>query len=110
MKPLGDPTGYSHGVRLRRWSAALVVLVAAVSLGTQPALPGDPVKAGPPSVTAGRVRPLDLVKASVSQVLAAVQSRPGGSRESGQRRAEIRRVADGLFDFREMARLSLSRH
>ena len=110
MKPLADPTGYHRGVRLRRWSAALAIVVAAVSLGPQPALSGDAVKAGPPSVTADRVRPLDLVKASVSQVLAAAQSRPGGSRESGQRRAEIRRVADGLFDFKEMARLSLSRH
>ncbi len=61
-------------------------------------------------MTAVRVRPLDLVKASVSQVLAAAQSRPSGSRESVQRRAEIRRVAAGLFDFKEMARLSLSRH
>ncbi len=110
MKPLEDPTGYRHDARLRRWSAALVILVAAVSLGTQPAFPGDAVKAGLPSVTAGRVRPLDLVQASVSQVLAAAQSRPGGSRESGQRRAEIRRVAGGLFDFKEMARLSLSGH
>ena len=109
MKPL-DPTGHGHGPRFLRRSAALVILVAAVSLGTQPALPGDAVKAGPPSVTAGRVRPLDLVKPSVSQVLAAAQSRPSGRGESVQRRAEIRRVAAGLFDFKEMARLSLSRH
>jgi phospholipid transport system substrate-binding protein len=102
-------TGYCRGRELGRWSILLVILVAAVSLGPQPALPGDAVKDGP-SMTVGRVRPLDLVKASVSQVLAAAQSRPAGSRESGQRRAEIRRVADGLFDFKEMARLSLSRH
>jgi phospholipid transport system substrate-binding protein len=110
MKPLEDPTGNPRGRQLGRWSILLVILVAAVSLVTPPAFSGDGVKAGPPSVTAGRVRPLDLVKASVSQVLAAAQSRPAGSRESGQRRAEIRRVADGLFDFKEMARLSLSRH
>jgi phospholipid transport system substrate-binding protein len=35
--------------------------------------------------------------------------RPVAGSESGQRRAEIRRVADG-FDFNEMARLTLSRH
>ncbi|HEY9384799.1 MAG TPA: ABC transporter substrate-binding protein [Gemmatimonadales bacterium] len=109
MKPLEDPTGNPRGRQLGRWSILLVILGAAVSLGPQPALPGDAVKDGP-SMTAGRVRPLDLVKASVSQVLAAAQTRPAGTRESGQRRAEIRRVADGLFDFKEMARLSLSRH
>ena len=56
---------------------ALVILVAAVSLGTQPALSGAAVQSGDavqdvqPSAIAGRVRPLDLVKSSVSQVLAA---------------------------------------
>jgi len=93
MKPLEDPTGNPRGRQLGRWSILLVILGAAVSLGPQPALPGDAVKDGP-SMTAGRVRPLDLVKASVSQVLAAAQTRPAGTRESGQRRAEIRRVAD----------------
>jgi len=69
MKPLEDPTGNPRGRQLGRWSILLVILGAAVSLGPQPALPGDAVKDGP-SMTAGRVRPLDLVKASVSQVLA----------------------------------------
>ncbi|HUM16615.1 MAG TPA: ABC transporter substrate-binding protein [Candidatus Nitrosotalea sp.] len=90
--------------------AALVILVAAMSLGTEPACSGDAVKDVPPSVVAGRARPLDVVKTSVSQVLTVVQSRPPGGREGGQHRAEIRRVADGLFDFEEMARLTLSRH
>jgi phospholipid transport system substrate-binding protein len=87
-----------------------VILVFAGALGTGPALPWDVVKDVPPSAIANRTRPLDVVKSSVSQVLAAVQSRAAGSRESGQRRAEIRRVADGLFDFEEMSRLTLSRH
>ena len=110
MRSLRDPIGHSHRARYRRRGAALVILVAAVSLGTQPALSGDAVKDVPPTATAGRVRPIDLVKASVSQVLAVAQSRTAVSRESGQLRAEIRRVADGLFDFKEMARLSLSRY
>jgi phospholipid transport system substrate-binding protein len=108
--PLEDRTRGSGGTEHRRWVAALVTVLAAVSLGTQPGLTSDAVKDVEPSVTAGRVRPLDVVKSSVSQVLAAVQSRPAADKESGQRRAEIRRVADGLFDFREMARLTLSRH
>ena len=58
----------------RRFGAALVILVTAVPLGTQPARSGDAVQAVPPSAVASRVRPLDLVKSSVSRVLAAVQS------------------------------------
>jgi phospholipid transport system substrate-binding protein len=110
MKPLGDRTKGSDSARHRRCGAALVILVAAVSLGTQPALSGDAVQGVQPSAIAGRVRPLDLVKSSVSQVLAAVQSQTATAGESSRHRAEIRRVADGLFDFNEMARLTLSRH
>jgi phospholipid transport system substrate-binding protein len=110
MKRLEGRTGCSHGARHRRWGAALLVLAAAVSLGTQPVCSGDAVRDVQPSEVTDRVRPLDLVKSSVSQVLAAVRSRAAAGSESGQRRAEIRRVADGLFDFNEMARLTLSRH
>ncbi len=110
MTPLGNRTRGSDSARHRRCGAALAVLVAAVSLGTQPALSGDAVPDARPSVVAGRVRPLDLVKASVSQVLAAVQSQAAAGSEHARHRAEIRRVADGLFDFNEMARLTLSRH
>jgi phospholipid transport system substrate-binding protein len=110
MKPLGHRTKGSDSARHRRCGAALVILVAAVPLGTQPALSGDAVQGVQPSAIAGRVRPLDLVKSSVSQVLAAVQSQAATAGESAWHRAEIRRVADGLFDFNEMARLTLSRH
>jgi phospholipid transport system substrate-binding protein len=110
MKPLGDRTRGSDSARLRRCGAALVILVAAVSLGTLPARSGDAVQDVQPSAIAARVRPLDLIKSSVSQVLAAVQSQKAARSESGSRRAEIRRVAEGLFDFNEMARLTLSRH
>ena len=110
MKPLGDRTRGSDSARHRRCGAALVILVAAVPLGTQPARSGDAVQAVQPSAVASRVRPLDLVKSSVAQVLAAVQSQTAAAGESARHRAEIRRVADGLFDFNEMARLTLSRH
>jgi phospholipid transport system substrate-binding protein len=110
MKPLGDRTRGSDSARYRCCGAALVILVAAISLGPPPALSGDAVQGVQPSAIAGRVRPLDLVKSSVSQVLAAVQSQTAPAGESSRHRAEIRRVADGLFDFNEMARLTLSRH
>ena len=71
MKPPGDRMRSSDSALHRRCGAGLVILVAAVSLGTQPALSGDAVQAVQPSAIAGRVRPLDLVKSSVSQVLAA---------------------------------------
>ena len=108
MKPLEDRTRWSDGAQRQRWGVALMIVVAAVSLGTQPAISADAAQDAPPST--GRVRPLDFVKSSVSQVLTAVRSRPATSSESAQRRAEIRRVADGFFDFNEMARLTLSRH
>lgn len=110
MKPLEDRPVCRDGTWARRWGAVLVILVAAMSLETEPASSAEASKDTPPSAITGRVGPLDLVKSSVSQVLAVVQSGPPAGRESGPRRAEIRRVADRLFDFREMARLTLSRH
>ncbi len=110
MKPLEERTRWSEGAPPRHWGVALVIVVVAVSLGTQPAISGDAAQDAQPSTTTGRVRPLDFVKSSVAQVLAAVRLRPATSSEIVQRRAEIRRVADGFFDFNEMARLTLSRH
>src|SRR5258705_9325690 len=110
MKPLEERTRWSEGAPPRHWGVALVIVVVAFSLGTQPAISGDAAQDAQPSTTTGRVRPLDFVKSSVAQVLAAVRLRPATSSEIAQRRAEIRRVADGFFDFNEMARLTLSRH
>jgi phospholipid transport system substrate-binding protein len=111
MKPRADRTGRCSGdARSRRWGAALVILLAVVSLGAPPAFSEEAGRDAPPNSLSGGVRPLDVVKSSVSRVLAAVQVRPAAGSEGGLRRAEIRRVADGLFDFNEMARLTLSRH
>lgn len=49
----------------------------------------------------GRGRPLEVVKASFSRVLAA---------KGGARQAEVRRVTDELFDFHEMSRRMLGTH
>jgi phospholipid transport system substrate-binding protein len=43
-------------------------------------------------------------------VLTIVQSQPPGTPLTGPRRAEIRRLADELFDFDEMARRTLAQH
>ena len=85
-----------------RHLVALAVSVVALAIGTHPA--GAQLKAA-----RDQTGPLDLVKASVSRVLAIVQA-PHVARDGGQRRAEIRRVAQRLFDFDEMSRLTLARH
>jgi phospholipid transport system substrate-binding protein len=81
-------------------SLLLVALSSAVPLSHAQ----DPEKAGP-----GRGRPIELVKSSVDRVLVVVQSSPTAVSE-GRRRSEIRQLADGLFDFKEMGRLTLAGH
>jgi phospholipid transport system substrate-binding protein len=80
---------------------ALAVSVVALAIGTHPA--GAQLKAA-----GDQTGPLELVKGSVSRVLAIVQA-PHVA-DGGPRRAEIRRVAQRLFDFDEMSRLTLARH
>ena len=83
---------------------ALAILMAALTVGTHPA-------AAQPKAAADQTGPLDLVRTSVLRVLAIVQAPPRVAASEGrQRRADIRRVARGLFDFDEMARLTLARH
>ncbi len=78
-------------------------MVAALAIGMQPA-------AAQPKVVADQTGPLERVRTSVSRVLAIVQAPHPVASGGGQRRTEIRRVAQGLFDFNEMARLTLARH
>lgn len=62
--------------------------------------------------------PRDIVQAAVSRVVAVLEEaqvvRPDGERAARpaaeRARAEIRRIAAGLFDFEEIARRALSRH
>ena len=91
---------------LRR--SALLAIVALVST-THPAGADN---AGNPSrdETATTERPIDLVRASVTRVVAVVQSQPSGAPLSASRRAQIRRIAEELFDFDEMARRALGQH
>ncbi|MDP2625968.1 MAG: ABC transporter substrate-binding protein [Candidatus Rokubacteria bacterium] len=98
-----------HGLspRHRPWRLpALLALVGALAVGTPAALADTAVKSAQPGPTAGPLRPLDLVKSSVSRVQAIVRSQP----EGGQRRAEIRLVVVEMFDFNEMARRTLAQH
>ena len=81
----------------------MLLPTAALAIGAPPA--GAQAKVG-----TDQTGPLELVRASVFRVLAIVQGPRPIAIGSGQRRAEIRRVAQGLFDFDEMARLTLARH
>src|SRR6266478_3081441 len=80
-----------------------ILTVAALAIGARPA-------GAQPKVAAEQTGPLEVVRASVSRVLTIVQAPYPGASGGSQRRAEIRRVAQGLFDFNEMARLTLARH
>src|SRR5690242_16088891 len=80
-----------------------ISMVATLAIGAPPA-------DAQPKVAADQSGPLEVVRASVSRVLAIVQAPHAVASGGGQRRTEIRRVAQGLFDFNEMARLTLARH
>ena len=91
---------------LPAFAPALLAVVAALAIGTPPGLAQEPTKAAPAGPRASQTRPLELVKSSVSRVLAIVQSRA----DSPQRRAEIRQVGEALFDVNEMSRRTLAQH
>jgi len=105
MKP--ERARIVRGATGARWALA-VLLVALASVVTL-AQAQDPRKAGPSVREPGRASPTELVKSSVDRVLTVVQSSPAAMSE-GRRRTEIRRLADGMFDFKEMGRLTLAGH
>src|SRR4029077_14790090 len=83
--------------------------VLAISMGATLAI-GMPPADAQPKVAADQSGPHEVVRAPVARLLASVQAPHVVSSSGGQRRTEIRRVAQGLFDFNEMARLTLARH
>jgi phospholipid transport system substrate-binding protein len=93
---------------VRRLSV-LVALVLALSAGRVAVVHGAP-PGGDTGSTAGSLGPLDLVRSSVSRVLALAQSPPAGITGSEDRRTGIRRVAHDLFAFNEMARRVVGQH
>jgi phospholipid transport system substrate-binding protein len=86
-----------------------VVLVLALTFGSVAVVYGAQ-RGDDTGSTAGSLRPLDLVKSSVSRVLAIAQSPPGGITGGEDHRIEIRRVAHDLFAFNEMARRVMGQH
>ncbi len=63
------------------------------------------------TTAAQALTPTETVKSRVDEALLSLSQAPATSPEAAQsRRAEIRRAADSLFDFPEMARRALGRH
>jgi len=79
------------------------VLLAALAV-----MQGWPVRADATTTDDGAQGPLELVRASVARVQDIVRSETG--RGSETRRAEIRTIAETLFDFEAMSRRMLARH
>ena len=89
-------------IRGLRWLSVPLMLAVALASGR---LPAQAQSATPEAENKSEVvqsRPLDLVKSSITRVLAA--------NGSGQQRAEARRIAAELFDFDEMCRRMLAEH
>ena len=63
------------------------------------------------ATAAPAMTPTETVKTRVESALQSLSQTSGGSPESiEQRRGELRRAADSLFDFTEMGRRALGRH
>jgi phospholipid transport system substrate-binding protein len=64
-----------------------------------------------PASAASALTPTETVKSRVDEALQTLtQASAASAGASEQRRAEIRRAADALFDFTEMSRRALGRH
>lgn len=91
--------------RLRSQLSGAVALVAALVLMPAPALATDNAHRARPEATPAAPRPLQMVSGAVARVQAIVRAQ-GGLTET----SEIRRIADDLFDFHDMARRMLTPH
>jgi phospholipid transport system substrate-binding protein len=85
----------------------VAVLAPAVACGTEPALAQTVGKSAEATSPARALPPLELVKSSMTRVLAISQT--AGAPASARRR-EMRLVAEELFDFNEMSRRMLGAH
>ena len=89
--------------------AVFASLGATLVCGSPPALAQSAGKGNETAPPASALPPLEVVKSSMTRVLALTQSRAAGPAASAQRR-ELRLVAEELFDFNEMSRRMLGAH
>jgi phospholipid transport system substrate-binding protein len=93
---------------VKRFGLVMLVLVLSViSQGFRDkTAPGDDVA----PIVGLVIRPLDIVTSSVSRGLASLRSSRVGFNTGEERRAEIRRAVDDLFDVDDIARRALGQH
>jgi phospholipid transport system substrate-binding protein len=90
--------------------SGLVALVTVLALDAPPAI-GQTEEKEVQSLPAGaQLGPLELVRTSLSRVLAIVQSQPAGATQAAMQRAELRHAALEMFDFDDMSRRILAEH
>ena len=89
-------------IRSLRWLSVPLMLAAALAFGWLPAQAQSTTTEAEAKSAVVQARPLEVVKASITRVLAA--------NGSGQQRVEARRMAAELFDFDEMCRRMLAEH
>jgi len=90
--------------------SGLVAVVTALAIGAPAAIAQTEVKEAPPLVAVVHLGPLELVKSSLSRVVAILQSQAASATQAGTRRAEIRQAAAEMFDFDEMSHRILAQH
>jgi phospholipid transport system substrate-binding protein len=90
--------------------SGLVALVTMLAIGVPPAIGQTEVKEAQAVPAGAQLGPLELVRTSLSRVLAIVQSQPPGATQAAMRRAEIRQAALEMFDFDHMSRRILADH
>lgn len=90
--------------QLRSQLSAVVALVAALVLIPYPALATESAHRARPEAAPAPLRPLEMVSGSVARVQAIVRAQQAGLTET----SEIRRIAEDLFDFDDMARRMLA--
>jgi phospholipid transport system substrate-binding protein len=89
--------------QLRAQLSAVVVLVVALGLMPHPALAKENAHRARAEGAPAPLRPLEVVSGSVARVQAIVRAQQAGLTET----SEIRRIAEDLFDFDDMARRML---
>jgi phospholipid transport system substrate-binding protein len=90
--------------------SGLVALVTVLALDAPPAIGQTDVKEVQSLPAGAQLGPLELVKTSLSRVLAIVQSQPAGATPTAMQRAELRHAALEMFDFDHMSRRILAEH
>jgi phospholipid transport system substrate-binding protein len=87
-----------------------VALLTALALYAPPAIAQTEAKEAQPLPAVAQLGPLELIKSSLSRVLAIVQSQSASATHAGKRGAEIRQAAVDMFDFDDMSRRILAQH